>query len=145
MSEVDDLPSMWSHEPHEKLKFRLGDKVADIDVDATPGFHGKKSNAATLQFERNLRFAELQEMLYARSRSGDTRSLLLVLQGMDTAGKGGIVKHVVGAAIRRGSSTRASASRPRKSSRTTSCGGSGVRCPRRARWASSIARTTRTC
>ena len=37
-------------------------------------------------------------MLYANSRSGDTRSVLLVLQGMDTAGKGGIVKHVVGAA-----------------------------------------------
>ncbi len=36
-------------------------------------------------------------MLYANSRSGDTRSILLVLQGMDTAGKGGIVKHVVGA------------------------------------------------
>jgi PPK2 family polyphosphate:nucleotide phosphotransferase len=36
-------------------------------------------------------------MLYAGSRAGDTRSLLLVLQGMDTAGKGGIVKHVVGA------------------------------------------------
>ena len=36
-------------------------------------------------------------MLYANSRSGDTRSMLLVLQGMDTAGKGGIVKHVVGA------------------------------------------------
>ena len=36
-------------------------------------------------------------MLYANSRgAGDTRSLLLVLQGMDTAGKGGIVKHVVG-------------------------------------------------
>ena len=44
-----------------------------------------------------MRFAELQEMLYAGSRSGDTRSVLLVLQGMDTAGKGGIVKHVVGA------------------------------------------------
>ncbi len=37
-------------------------------------------------------------MLYANSRSGETRSVLLVLQGMDTAGKGGIVKHVVGAA-----------------------------------------------
>jgi PPK2 family polyphosphate:nucleotide phosphotransferase len=38
-------------------------------------------------------------MLYAATRSGDdNRSLLLVLQGMDTAGKGGIVKHVVGAA-----------------------------------------------
>ena len=38
-------------------------------------------------------------MLYANSRAaGDNRSVLLVLQGMDTAGKGGIVKHVVGAA-----------------------------------------------
>ena len=37
-------------------------------------------------------------MLYANSRAGDTHSVLLVLQGMDTAGKGGIVKHVVGSA-----------------------------------------------
>jgi PPK2 family polyphosphate:nucleotide phosphotransferase len=96
MGEVEDLPSLWTHEPQEKLKFRLGDKVADIDVEATPGFHGKKKNAPTLQFERNLRFAELQEMLYANSKVGDNRSILLVLQGMDTAGKGGIVKHVVG-------------------------------------------------
>ena len=29
--------------------------------------------------------------------AGDNRKILLVLQGMDTAGKGGIVKHVVGA------------------------------------------------
>ncbi|SKV55141.1 polyphosphate kinase 2 [Mycobacteroides abscessus subsp. abscessus] len=35
-------------------------------------------------------------MLYANGRSGDHRSVLLVLQGMDTSGKGGIVKHVVG-------------------------------------------------
>ena len=62
-----------------------------------PGFSGKKADAPALQAERNERFAELQEMLYANSRSGDTRSILLVLQGMDTAGKGGIVKHVVGA------------------------------------------------
>ncbi|MDA2891712.1 polyphosphate kinase 2 family protein [Mycolicibacterium sp. BiH015] len=78
--------------------FRPGDKVADIDAAATPGFRGTKSDAPTLQAERNVRFAELQEMLYANSRAGDTRSVLLVLQGMDTAGKGGIVKHVVGAA-----------------------------------------------
>ena len=37
-------------------------------------------------------------MLYANSVSGYRRSILLILQGMDTAGKGGIVKHVVGAA-----------------------------------------------
>jgi PPK2 family polyphosphate:nucleotide phosphotransferase len=92
-----DLPSLWTHEPHIHLEFHAGDKVADIDTGATPGFKGKKADAAELQAERNERFAELQEMLYANSRSGDTRSILLVLQGMDTAGKGGIVKHVVGA------------------------------------------------
>lgn len=36
MSEPLDLPSLWSHEPHEHLKFRPGDLVADIDADATP-------------------------------------------------------------------------------------------------------------
>jgi PPK2 family polyphosphate:nucleotide phosphotransferase len=92
-----DLPSLWNHEPHNVLGFRAGDKVSDIDAAATPGFKGSKSDAPDLQAERNARFAELQEMLYANSREGDTRSVLLILQGMDTAGKGGIVKHVVGA------------------------------------------------
>jgi PPK2 family polyphosphate:nucleotide phosphotransferase len=98
MTKSADLPKPWTHEPHHHLVFREGDKVANIDTSATPGFKGTKSDAAGLQGERNERFAELQEMLYANSRSGDNRSLLLVLQGMDTAGKGGIVKHVVGAA-----------------------------------------------
>jgi PPK2 family polyphosphate:nucleotide phosphotransferase len=92
-----DLPRLWTHKPHVHLQFRAGQKVDDIDTDATPGFRGSKSDAPALQDERNIRFAELQEMLYANSRSGDTRSVLLILQGMDTAGKGGIVKHVVGA------------------------------------------------
>ena len=92
------MPDHWTHEPHEVLQFRAGDKVADIDTRATPGYHGSKDGSAELQQERNERYAELQEMLYANSREGDHRSVLLVLQGMDTAGKGGIVKHVVGAA-----------------------------------------------
>ena len=50
------------------LAFRPGDKVADIDTSATPGFKGKKADAAALQVERNERFAELQEMLYANSQ-----------------------------------------------------------------------------
>ncbi len=99
MSDNDDLPALWTHEPHDHLAFRPGDKVSRIDTDSTPGFRGKKSDSPTLQSERNLRLASLQEMLYARSKSGDdNRSVLLILQGMDTAGKGGIVKHVVGAA-----------------------------------------------
>lgn len=94
---TSDLPSPWTHEPHKHLEFKPGLRVGDIDPDATPGFRGSKADAPELQAERNERFAELQEMLYASSRSGDRRSVLLVLQGMDTAGKGGIVKHVVGA------------------------------------------------
>ncbi|HEV7203071.1 MAG TPA: PPK2 family polyphosphate kinase [Jatrophihabitans sp.] len=39
---------------------------------------------------------ELQERLWAESTAGGTRRVLLVLQGMDTAGKGGVTEHVVG-------------------------------------------------
>lgn len=46
--------------------------------------------------ERGEVLADLQELLFANGRSGDHRSVLLVLQGMDTAGKGGIVRHVGG-------------------------------------------------
>jgi len=81
-----------------ELRFRPGDKVADIDTSATPGYSGSKSDAADLQPERSERLAELQEMLFANHKAADDRrSVLLVLQGMDAAGKGGIVKHVVGA------------------------------------------------
>jgi PPK2 family polyphosphate:nucleotide phosphotransferase len=99
MTKPADLPELWTHEPHDYLVYRQGDKVTNVDTSATPGFKGNKSDAAEVQPERNERFAQLQEMLYANSRVADyNRSLLLVLQGMDTAGKGGIVKHVVGAA-----------------------------------------------
>src|SRR3954453_9425144 len=37
-----------------------------------------------------------QKMLYARGQSGDPRRILLVLQGTDTSGKDGVIKHVVG-------------------------------------------------
>lgn len=92
------MPNLWDHNPGSALKFRAGGKVADIDTDSTPGFTGDKDGSVSLQEERNKRYAELQEMLYANSKEGDHRSVLLVLQGMDTAGKGGIVKHVVGQA-----------------------------------------------
>ena len=38
---------------------------------------------------------ELQEKLFAESRFGGRKRILLVLQAMDTAGKGGIVNHVM--------------------------------------------------
>src|SRR5436305_10717592 len=39
----------------------------------------------------------LQERLWAEATAGGRRSVLLVLQGMDTSGKGGVTEHVVGA------------------------------------------------
>lgn len=91
------LPSLWTHEPSQVLRFRPGHKVADIDTNSSPGFSGDRADAETVLTERSERFAGLQEMLYANGKEGDPRSVLLVLQGMDTAGKGGIVTHVVGA------------------------------------------------
>jgi len=93
-----DLPELWTHRPHHHLQFKPGDLIADLDPGSTPGFRGKKADAPALQEERNAVYSELQEMLYANSLSGYRRSILLILQGIDTAGKGGVVKHVVGAA-----------------------------------------------
>ena len=91
------LPPEWTHQPHNVLAFKPGLRVADIDCNSSPGFKGSKDDAPAIQAERNAAFATLQEMLYANGNKDDTNaSLLLVLQGMDTAGKGGIVEHVVG-------------------------------------------------
>ena len=92
---MTDLPSQWSHEPGASLRFRAGDTIANIDTDASPGFTGSRGDAVEIQAERNQRLAGLQEMLYADGKGGSNRSLLLVLQGMDTAGKGSIVKKVL--------------------------------------------------
>jgi PPK2 family polyphosphate:nucleotide phosphotransferase len=67
-----------------------------IDARATPGFDGDKSDAEKAAPALRERLATLQEQLYAEGRTGGSRSVLLVMQGMDTSGKGGTVKHVVG-------------------------------------------------
>jgi PPK2 family polyphosphate:nucleotide phosphotransferase len=43
------------------------------------------------------KLATLQEKLFAEAKFGGKKRVLLILQAMDTAGKGGIVAHVVGA------------------------------------------------
>jgi PPK2 family polyphosphate:nucleotide phosphotransferase len=63
----------------------------------TPGFPGSgKTDATTAIRHLGPHLANLQEQLYAEGHTGGRRSLLLVLQGMDTAGKGATVKHVLG-------------------------------------------------
>ncbi|WP_182526599.1 PPK2 family polyphosphate kinase [Nocardioides dongkuii] len=70
--------------------------LAALATDATPGFsHGKKAGKAALAALGG-ELADLQERLWAEGRTGAKRRVLLVLQGMDTAGKGGVLRHAVG-------------------------------------------------
>ena len=69
--------------------------LADVDTSSTPGVKGKKAAAKEME-DGVAELSDLQERLYADSKDGGTRSVLLVLQAMDTAGKGGIIRHVVG-------------------------------------------------
>ncbi|MFJ1459577.1 PPK2 family polyphosphate kinase [Nocardia sp. N2S4-5] len=87
--------SPWS-EPVTQALRADGIELAALHPSATPGFEGGKAAGARLLAERSRVLSDLQEKLFANGRSGDSRSVLPVLQGMDTAGKGGIVRHVIG-------------------------------------------------
>jgi PPK2 family polyphosphate:nucleotide phosphotransferase len=67
-----------------------------VDARATPGLDGTKADALAARAKLAERLSTLQEQLYAEGRTGGRRSMLLVLQGMDTSGKGGTIRHVVG-------------------------------------------------
>lgn len=89
--------SYWTSDPDELLRVRDGFRLAEQDPDAKPGFDGDKQAGEKALAEGAKILADLQERLYAAGTVGDQRRVLLVLQAMDTAGKGGIVGHVVGA------------------------------------------------
>jgi PPK2 family polyphosphate:nucleotide phosphotransferase len=89
--------SFWTTAPEEFLRVGEGFVLADHPTDARFGFAGSKSEGQQALAEGAEILGDLQERLYAAGTVGDRRSVLLVLQAMDTAGKGGIVAHVVGA------------------------------------------------
>ncbi|WP_372345410.1 PPK2 family polyphosphate kinase [Streptomyces sp. KL116D] len=82
----------------ELLRIPEGERVdlSAYDAAATPGGPRDKAAgvAATARLGEHL--AHLQERLWAAGSAGDRRRILLILQGMDTSGKGGTVKHVIG-------------------------------------------------
>jgi len=67
-----------------------------IATDAKPGFDGKKSEGKAALFAMGDELSDLQEKLWAEGITGSQRRVLLVLQGMDTSGKGGVLRHTVG-------------------------------------------------
>jgi PPK2 family polyphosphate:nucleotide phosphotransferase len=80
---MNDASSKFLVRPGKKIK------LADIDPEDTQGLD---KDAAKPVLQKNLkRLAVLQYLLYAEAR----RSLLIVLQGIDAAGKDGTIRHVM--------------------------------------------------
>jgi PPK2 family polyphosphate:nucleotide phosphotransferase len=76
-------------------RYRIDDperfRLASFDCADTGGLDLDKDDARAMLEQDNERLAELQERLYAHDRW----ALLVVLQGMDTSGKDGVIKHVM--------------------------------------------------
>lgn len=70
--------------------------LTGVATDSTPGFDGTKSEGVAALAATGPELADLQERLWAARATGSTRRVLLVLQGMDTSGKGGVIRHSVG-------------------------------------------------
>ena len=73
-----------------------GIDLSAVDTAATPQAPGGKTRTKEEQGTLAPLLADLQERLFANGRTGSERSFLLVLQGLDSSGKGGTIKHVVG-------------------------------------------------
>ena len=77
-------PDQYRVRPDTKVRLR------EWSTDSTDGFRAGKEAAGVVLAELNERLADLQQMLYAESK----HKFLVILQGMDTSGKDGTIKHV---------------------------------------------------
>jgi PPK2 family polyphosphate:nucleotide phosphotransferase len=78
----------------ELLRAQLSDgrfRMVDVDPDSTPGLKKSKRSRKKLEADHADLFS-LQERLFAEQK----RSVLVVLQAMDTGGKDGTITHVIG-------------------------------------------------
>jgi PPK2 family polyphosphate:nucleotide phosphotransferase len=76
----------------KKLMVKPGSRIRLRHFD--PGYHGKHEShkSALPEIQENLqKMEELQYLMYAENK----HSLLIVLQGLDAAGKDGVVRHVL--------------------------------------------------
>lgn len=70
--------------------------LSSYPTDATPAVSGGRADGEARLAELGPGLLDLQSKLFAMGRAGEHRQLLLVLQGMDTSGKGGVLVHTVG-------------------------------------------------
>jgi PPK2 family polyphosphate:nucleotide phosphotransferase len=88
------MPGAPNHDPiRDRLMIKPGTRVKLGRVDAGETLGWTKETAAAQQQRYEERLTDLQERLWAE----DKRSLLIVLQGIDAAGKDGAIRHVMDA------------------------------------------------
>ncbi|AZT98832.1 PPK2 family polyphosphate kinase [Brevibacterium aurantiacum] len=87
----------WTEDPEPLLRAGEGFRLDDVDPRSTPGYEGNKKSGSKDLKTCIPELDDLQERLFAAHHDEESGpAVLLVLQAMDTAGKGGIVRHVVG-------------------------------------------------
>lgn len=76
----------------DKYRVKAGQKIQlkEWSPDETDSFDGGKDEGRERLQELNRELEELQELLYAEHK----HKVLIVLQGMDTSGKDGVIRHV---------------------------------------------------
>ena len=77
----------------KRYRVKPGEKVHldRVDPDETKLVDGGKKEAASENAETRQSLDDLQELLYAEHKN----KVLIILQGMDTSGKDGTVRHVM--------------------------------------------------
>jgi hypothetical protein len=116
-------------------------KLADHDPAERFGLSTDIEDVKRILADSMTRIEELQQRLYAEGRWG----VLIVLQGMDAAGKDGVVKHVMSGIDPQGCEVHSFKAPVPRNSRTISCGGSARPYRRVAASAFSIAPIMRRC
>ena len=95
---MSEPTSNWTTDPAPLLRAGEGFRLGEVDPESTPGYDGDKKSGKKDLEALSADLNDLQERLFAAHHNEDSGpAVLLVLQAMDTAGKGGIVRHVVGA------------------------------------------------
>ena len=98
-SKDDKEPPLITKPLSELLRLPAGRvDMNAFDPAATPGFPGDKHDAAAITEALALELSDLQERFFAAGRVKETlnHQILVVLQGMDTSGKGGVIRHAIG-------------------------------------------------
>ena len=90
----ETLSAEWSLPPAQLLRFHSHTHLVDIDAGSKPGFDGDQEAGERFIADSSSEIANYQRLMYANGIHGDTHRVLIVLQGMDASGKGGIVRHV---------------------------------------------------